>query len=74
MILDKIRAKVYLHRCKRVAKSYGNDFKVNGKSHITPNTILGNNVHFNGMHIQGATITIGELQFHMTTHSSQKTW
>ena len=64
MILDKIAKKIYLHRCKKVAKSYGSNLKVNGKSNVTPNTILGNNVNFNGMHIQGSgQVTIGD-NFH----------
>ena len=49
MIIDKIKKKIYLQRCKRVAKSYGNNFKVNGESYTTPNTSLGNNVNFNGI-------------------------
>ena len=64
MIIDKIKKKIYLHRCRRVAKSYGNDFKVNGESYTTPNTTLGNNVNFNGMKIQGSgNVIIGD-NFH----------
>ena len=64
MIISKIKKKLYLHRCKRVAKSYGDDFKVNGKSYVTPNTSLGNNVNFNGMTIQGfGNVKIGD-NFH----------
>ena len=64
MIFQDIKKKIYLHRCKRVAKSYGNDFKVNGKSYVTPYTSLGNNVNFNGMKIQGnGNVTIGD-NFH----------
>ena len=64
MLIDKIRKKLYLHRCKRVAKSCGDDFKVNGESYVTPNTTLGNNVNFNGMKIQGSgNVTIGD-NFH----------
>ena len=64
MIFNKIRKKLYLHRCKRVAKSYGEGLKVNGESYVTPNTTLGSNVNFNGMKIQGtANVTIGD-NFH----------
>lgn len=64
MIISNFKKKLYLHRCKRVAKSYGNNFKVNGESYVTPNTTLGNNVNFNGMKIQGkGNVTIGD-NFH----------
>ncbi|MBE6508844.1 MAG: acyltransferase [Methanobrevibacter sp.] len=64
MIISKIKKKLYLHRCKRVAKSYGDNFKVNGESYVTPNTRLGNNVNFNGMKIQGSgNVIIGD-NFH----------
>ena len=64
MIFNKIRKKLYLHRCKRVAKSYGDGLKVNGESYVTPNTTLGNNVNFNGMKIQGkGNVSIGD-NFH----------
>ena len=64
MILSKIKKKFYQHRCESVAKSYGNNFKVNGESYVTPNTTLGNNVNFNGMKIQGnGNVSIGD-NFH----------
>ena len=64
MIFNNFKKKLYLHRCKRVAKSYGNGFKVNGESYVTPKTTLGNNVNFNGMKIQGSgNVTIGN-NFH----------
>ena len=64
MIFGNIKKKFYQHRCESVAKSYGNNFKVNGKSYVTPNTTLGNNVNFNGMKIQGkGNVTIGD-NFH----------
>ena len=64
MILNKIKKKFYQHRCESVAKSHGNNFKVNGESYVTPNTILGNNVNFNGMKIQGkGNVSIGD-NFH----------
>lgn len=64
MIFNDIKKKLYLHRCRRVAKSYGDGFKVNGESYVTPNTTLGNNVNFNGMKIQGSgNVIIGD-NFH----------
>lgn len=64
MIFSEIKKKFYLHRCRRVAKSYGDNFKVNGESYVTPNTTLGNNVNFNGMKIQGSgNVIIGD-NFH----------
>lgn len=64
MIIGKLKKKFYQHRCQKVAKSYGDNFKVNGESYITPNTILGNNVNFNGMKIQGnGNVIIGD-NFH----------
>ena len=63
-VINKFKKKIYLHKVQRVAKSYGNNLKVNGESYVTPNTILGNNVNFNGMKIQGSgNITIGD-NFH----------
>lgn len=54
----------YKKKVKKVAKKVGKDLKVNGDSYVTPNTILGNNVNFNGMKIQGhGNITI-EDNFH----------
>ena len=64
MILNKIKKKFYQHRCQRVAKSYGTDFKVNGESYVTSNTSLGNNVNFNGMKIQGNGKVIIGNNFH----------
>ncbi len=64
MIIDRIKKKFYQHRCEKVAKSYGKDFKVNGESYVTPNTTLGDNVNFNGMKIQGnGNVKIGN-NFH----------
>ena len=64
MIFDKIKKKYYLAQCRRVSKSIGDNFKVNGKSYTTPKTTLGNNVNFNGMKIQGnGNVVIGD-NFH----------
>ncbi|MBO5207803.1 MAG: hypothetical protein J6B68_00505 [Lachnospiraceae bacterium] len=48
-------------QARRTVKSCGEILRVNGKSILTPNTSLGNNVHFNGMYITGnGKVTIGE--------------
>ncbi|XCN73779.1 MAG: acyltransferase [Candidatus Electrothrix aestuarii] len=48
----------------RAAKSYGSNLKVNGKTTVTNNTVLGNNVNFNGMSITGrGRVEIGD-NFH----------
>ena len=62
----KTRAlRLYYTRCVlHTVKSCGRNLRVNGKSFVTRNTILGNNVSFNGMTIVGGgTVTIGNY-FH----------
>ena len=63
-VIDKLKKKIYLHKVQRVAKSYGNNLKVNGNSYVTPNTTLGDNVNFNGMKIQGSGKIIIGNNFH----------
>lgn len=48
----------------RTAASYGRDLTVNRKSSVTRNTILGNNVNFNGIHISGGGEVIIGDNFH----------
>jgi acetyltransferase-like isoleucine patch superfamily enzyme len=56
--------KLYTMQARRTVKTCGEILRVNGKSVFTPNTSLGNNVHFNGMHITGrGNVTIGD-NFH----------
>ncbi|MGP3778032.1 acyltransferase [Halanaerobium saccharolyticum] len=65
--------KIYIHKIKRIyynyivrmmAKKVGNNLSVNNKSVISTNTILGNNVNFNGMDIKGGgKVSIGN-NFH----------
>jgi acetyltransferase-like isoleucine patch superfamily enzyme len=50
MDLKKTR---YKKAILKTAKECGSNLKVNGKSIVTSNTFLKNNVNFNGMHIQG---------------------
>jgi acetyltransferase-like isoleucine patch superfamily enzyme len=48
----------------RTAKSVGQGLRVNGKSVVNTNTILGNNVNFNGMTIGGRGRVIIGNNFH----------
>lgn len=51
-------------KIKKVVKSYGDNLKVNFKIVATRNTVLGNNVNFNGMKIIGSgRVVIGD-NFH----------
>lgn len=50
---------------KRKCKSYGSNLKANGKTNVTRNTVLGNNVNFNGMKIVGG----GEVKIGNYFHS-----
>ena len=62
--VKSIKRKYYTYKVKKLSKSCGNDLTVNNYSYITKNTILGNNVNFNGVQIQGsANVIIGD-NFH----------
>jgi acetyltransferase-like isoleucine patch superfamily enzyme len=55
---------LYKKAVTRKVRSYGSDLRVNGRSKATQNTVLGNNVNFNGMIIAGrGKVTIGN-NFH----------
>lgn len=55
---------LYTYRVKRQAQSFGDPIIVNHKSSVTHETILGNNVNFNGMRISGGgRVVIGD-NFH----------
>ncbi len=63
-LIIAIKRKYYTALVKKQAKSYGNDLTVNFKSKVNPNTILKNNVNFNGLTIRGdGPVTIGN-NFH----------
>jgi acetyltransferase-like isoleucine patch superfamily enzyme len=63
----KYRQKKYTYKVMRVAKEYGSQLKVNGKSRVTRNTVLRENVNFNGMQIVGqGNVEIGN-NFHSGT-------
>lgn len=55
----------YKKRIKKIASCVGENLKVNGKSKVTTNTKLGNNVNFNGLIIQGD----GEVKIGNNFHS-----
>lgn len=67
-ILLKLRRKlkryIYTALVAKRCQGHGPKLTVNGKSSVTRNTILGTNVHFNGMEISGGgRVTIGD-NFH----------
>lgn len=62
--IDNYKKKYYTSRVRSQAKKVGTFLKVNGKSSVSGNTILGNNVNFNGMKIVGrGNVIIGD-NFH----------
>ena len=67
MIKKVVKTMLMYHfnnKVRRQAKSVGSGLKVNNKSTVTKNTVLGNNVNFNGMKIGGSgNVTIGD-NFH----------
>lgn len=62
-IIKRLKKIFYTTKVRYQAKSVGNELHVNGKSSVSPDTILGNNVNFNGMQIIGGHVTIGN-NFH----------
>lgn len=56
--------KVYTAQVRRTAKTCGGTLYVHGKTIVTPHTVLGNNVHFNGMHITGGGKVLIGNNFH----------
>ncbi len=48
----------------RNVKAYGYPIRVNNRSHFTSKTVLGNNVHFNGIEIQGCGKVVIGHNFH----------
>ncbi|MDD5959878.1 acyltransferase [Methanobrevibacter wolinii] len=62
--IQKFKQKKYTNDVKNTCKSYGKNLKVNNKSIVNQNTILKDNVNFNGMLIQGkGKVSIGS-NFH----------
>lgn len=68
MILSRIINKVFRWMFKNIARrkcfSIGGNVYINRYCQFTPNTVIGNNCHFNGMRISGeGKVTIGD-NFH----------
>lgn len=62
--MNRIKKLIYKKRVQKQAKSYGENLHVNASSTVSNNTILGNNVNFNGMKIYGkGRVEIGD-NFH----------
>lgn len=62
--IKRIRKSLYRFMVTRRAQKVGEGIKVNGYSIVSSNTILGNNVNFNGMKIYGrGQVVIGD-NFH----------
>lgn len=59
-----LKTKNYTSKVKKQVAEYGENLSVNGPSVVTKSTYLGNNVNFNGIHIQGqGEVRIGD-NFH----------
>jgi chloramphenicol O-acetyltransferase type B len=63
--VDKAATRMFWTRLIRAqARSVGDRLTVNGPSHVTASTVLGNNVNFNGLRVLGTgKVTIGD-NFH----------
>lgn len=62
--IQKLKKRWYAYNIKKTCKKCGTDLKVSHPSYVTGNTVLGNNVSFNGMSIKGGgEVTIGD-NFH----------
>lgn len=63
-IVKGLRVFLYTNKVRHRAASCGSDLRVNGRSHVTNNTYIGNHVNFNGMSISGrGKVVIGDY-FH----------
>lgn len=49
----RVRRAYYSFKLSQQAKKVGDNFIVNGPSRLSPNSIIGNNVKFNGMEVRG---------------------
>lgn len=63
-IFNKIVRMYYTWRIKKRSRSVGTGLKVNWISYVSKNTVLGNNVNFNGMHIIGEGDVVIGNNFH----------
>jgi acetyltransferase-like isoleucine patch superfamily enzyme len=48
-----VRRQYYTFKLTQQAREVGDDFIVNGPSRLSPNSVIGNNVKFNGMEVRG---------------------
>lgn len=48
-----LRRRYYTFKLTQQATEVGEDFIVNGPSRLSPNSVIGNNVKFNGMEVRG---------------------
>lgn len=63
-IKTEICKSYYTKKVKKQCKHCGKNLKVNNSSNVTWNTVLGNNVNFNGMNIHGSGRVIIGSYFH----------
>lgn len=63
-LIQNSRKKYYTNRIKKQCKRCGKNLHVNHMSNVTSNTILKNNVNFNGMNIRGRGMVIIGNYFH----------
>lgn len=52
-IIQKFKKTYYTNRIRKQCKRCGSNLHVNHMSSVTANTILKNNINFNGMNIRG---------------------
>lgn len=63
-LLQILKKKYYTYNVKRTCKSFKEPLRVNGQSYVSEKTVLGENVNFNGMQIDGCgNVKIGD-NFH----------
>ncbi len=62
--IQKYKKKYYTNRIRKHCKRCGSNLQVNHMSNVTRNTILKNNVSFNGMDIRGGGIVVIGNYFH----------
>lgn len=61
---SRLHTRYYQQKVSNTAEEVGSDLSVNGPSWVSENTILGDNVNFNGMAVRGGgTVKIGD-NFH----------
>lgn len=61
---NKIRQTYWSIRVRRQCKSYSGQVKANYRTQVTRNTVLGDNVNFNGLDISGGGVVVIGNNFH----------